>query len=329
MTAEWLVALYNGLARVLAPEVSWPDWLGHSGREWPLWLPATRLAARGCWPGLAEAVTTLADVPAATQAQRRVAFRELLSGNGRSPVLLYQSHFLHGRLLGPDALAVEALYRQVGLEIEGAELPDHASVELEFLAYLAESEAADPAHAHYWRSARRLFIQQHAGRWLPGLGARLATGDDPAWTAIGRLLTAVVALPAKRRRREAPQFGLPQVHSPEACTLCGFCTQVCPTRALKIDEDSEMTQLRLVAGLCIGCRKCEQVCDQGALSMSMVEGSADNIAVTAILRQSSRAICPGCGSATVSEAELAAVAAMLEAHPAWLDYCMECRALAY
>ncbi len=331
MTAEWLAALYNGLARTLALDVNWPDWLGSSGRQWPLWEPATRLAATGRFPGLAEAVASLSEVPSASRSQRQTAFEETLSGNGSSPTLLYQSHYLQGRLLGPDALVVEALYRQMGLELEGAELPDHASVELEFLAYLAENEAVDPAHGAYWRSARRLFIKQHAGRWLPGVGARLARGADPAWRTIGQLLAAVVAVPAGRRKQKASQAWLPQVLSPEACTLCGFCAQVCPTHALWVDEDEEMTRLRLVARHCIGCRKCEQVCDQQALSMRLAADSASGLSEEndTVLRQSPRAICPGCGCTTVSTAELEAVAAMLETHPSWLDYCLECRALAF
>lgn len=329
MTAEWLAALYNGLARALALDVRWPDWLGLAGRQWPLWEPATRLAATGHWPGLADAVANLAEVPAASRSLRQAAFQEVLSGKGSSPTLLYQSHFLQGRLLGPDAMAVEALYRQLGLELDGAEMPDHASVELEFLAYLAENEAVDPVHGAYWRSARRLFVLQYAGRWLPAIGARLAKGSDPAWRAVGQLLAAVVAVPARRPRKETLQARLPQLHNPDACTLCGFCAQVCPTQALWVDEDNEMTRLRLVASLCVGCRKCEQVCDQQALSMYLSEDGVQLAESDAVLRQSPRALCPGCGCATVSTAELAAVVAMLEEHPTWLDYCLECRALAF
>ncbi|MGC8779837.1 MAG: hypothetical protein ACP5UQ_03140, partial [Anaerolineae bacterium] len=45
----------------------------------------------------------------------------------------------------------------------------------------------------------------------------------------------------------------------------------------------------------------------------------------AVLRRSPRATCPACGKPTVSQAELAFVAARLGDHPSWLDYCPACR----
>ena len=101
--------------------------------------------------------------------------------------------------------------------------------------------------------------------------------------------------------------------------------QTCPTRALKIHEDAQMTQLWLLPSLCVHCRKCEQVCDDQALTMT--DNSLDPSPV--MIRQSARAICPVCGTVTVSEAELAAVAKRLNDRPTWLDLCMECRALTF
>lgn len=322
MTAELLMVLYSGLARALAAETAWPDWLGAAGREWPLWLPATRLAADHHWSMLSQAITALAEVPAASRQKRQAAFEALAGGNGRPPLSLYESQHVNGRLLGPETLAVGALYRQVGLEIDGAELPDHAAIELEFLSFLAEQEMTDTANGRDWQTARRMFIKQHAGRWLPDIGRRLATASDPAWCVIGQLLTAVLSPPKNGRSPQTTGVGLPQIAIGDACSLCGFCAQVCPTRALWIDEDAQMTQLRLMTGLCVRCRKCERVCDEEALKMT-----GRSMPPTAIvLRQSPRAICPGCGTATVSQAELTAVATRLAHHPPWLDYCLDCRA---
>jgi TorA maturation chaperone TorD/Fe-S-cluster-containing hydrogenase component 2 len=322
MMTELLGTLYLGLARALAAETIWPDWLCTAGREWPLWLPAARLAADHDWPILSQAVTAMAEVPAASRKKRQAAYEALVGGNGRSPLSLYESQYVNGRLLGSETLAVGNLYRQVGLEIDGAELPDHAAIELEFLSFLAEQEMTDTPNSRDWRTARRLFIKQHAGCWLPDVGRRLATSPDPAWHVIGQLLTAVLSPPKNGRRTQTSGLNLPQIANTDACTLCGFCAQVCPTRALWIDEDTQMTRLRLMTGLCVRCRQCERVCDEEALKMT--GGSMPPTAV--VLRQSPRAICPGCDTATVSQAELTAVAARLGHHPTWLDYCMDCRA---
>jgi ferredoxin len=219
---------------------------------------------------------------------------------------------------------VSALYRQAGLEINGPELPDHAAIELEFLAFLAEQEIVDSEHEREWWKIRQLFIRRHAGRWLPDLGRKLSRSTDPAWAAVGQLLKAILSPPRRREQIQA-QPGLPRIASAEACSLCGFCAQVCPTRALYIDEDSQTTRLLLATGFCVRCRKCERVCEAQTLKL---DSNLEHRPAMILLRQSPRAICPGCGTVTFSQAELAAVATRLGQHPAWLDYCLECRAMA-
>ena len=158
---------------------------------------------------------------------------------------------------------------------------------------------------------------------------------------------------------------LPVVARAEACTLCSFCVQVCPTRALRVDEDARETRLVLDPAACTGCGKCVRTCDSRALRMSPpgppilgggdgetagspqswgdrgailsgspILGGGDSETAGspqsvedrgAVLRRSPRASCPACGAPTVSRAELAFVAARLGAHPAWLDYCPACR----
>ena len=127
-------------------------------------------------------------------------------------------------------------------------LPDHAAVELEFLAFLVEQEVVDKAHAGVWQKVRTLFLQRHAGRWLPKVGRKLAQADDPGWAAIGLLLTAVTTEPIPKRMLGAlasSKIGLPHINTLEECSLCGFCTQVCPTRALSVREDALTTNLIL------------------------------------------------------------------------------------
>jgi DMSO reductase family type II enzyme chaperone len=66
----------------------------------------------------------------------------------------------------------------LALSQQDRELPDHLSVELEFLHYLAfrESDAiersADPSP---YQRAQADFIERHAGRWLPIMRGKLET----------------------------------------------------------------------------------------------------------------------------------------------------------
>jgi TorA maturation chaperone TorD/Fe-S-cluster-containing hydrogenase component 2 len=324
MAVQWLSALYSGLSKALAVESAWPEWLSRPGKQWPLWVPAIRLAAQDQWPSMGAVVQALAEVPAASPRKRQAAYETLLLGNGGPSISFYESQYLNGRLLGPQMWAVESLYRQAGLEVQGAELPDHAAVELEFLAFLAEHEANDAEHSRDWRTVRQWFIKEHAGRWLPGVGRDLSQAADPAWAAIGRMLTVLLSPPRSKNRSKT--HGLPAVAEADACSLCGFCVQVCPTQALWIAEDQETTRLQLAPTLCVGCRKCERICDSQALKLNDLNDDVRSASVIG-LRKSPRAVCPGCGSTTVSQAEMAAIVDRLGHHPAWLDYCLDCRVL--
>ncbi len=331
-----LADLYTGLAEILAQagKGDLPGWFTRRGQEWPLFVPARELATQLGQPVLSQAVTAMAEV---MRGSRLASCKALFVGNGRPPVMLYESWHVDGRLPSPATFALQTVYRQAGLELVG-ELPDHAAVELEFLSFLAEREEEDAGQAQKWRSVRRHFLKEHANRWLPQVARRLAQADDGAWAAVGLLLTAVLALPDRpRSSHTSTMLGLPMMTAVEECTLCGFCVQTCPTRALRISEDEQATRLYLLPDFCIHCGKCETVCDERVLVMNggMATETActeylgklgtGSVEVAVLLRQSPRASCPRCGRPTVSQAEIDAIVSRLGEHPAWLDYCLNCR----
>ncbi|MGC8781644.1 MAG: molecular chaperone TorD family protein, partial [Anaerolineae bacterium] len=175
--------LYAVLAEALAEP---PAWLADAGHAWPLTGIVGRLPARAParrW------LPVLAAVPAEPPALRRARYVRLFEGtNGPPRFWLYESAATTGRILGPQAAAVAALYRAAGVTPAlGAELPDHAALELAFLAHLPEQAAADPAQAAGWRAAERQFLQQHAA-WLIELGRGLAADGDAVYAPIGALL---------------------------------------------------------------------------------------------------------------------------------------------
>lgn len=90
---------------------------------------------------------------------------------------------------------VAGFYRAFGAEAHGpaVDRPDHAGSELEFLAFVASrraeaAAAGRDADADACREVERLFLSEHAGRWLPAFFATLAgTAVDPFHVALGRL----------------------------------------------------------------------------------------------------------------------------------------------
>ena len=332
--------LYGALAEALAEP---PEWLACAGREWPLFEIALRLALPS--EAVRRAVESLAEIRAESLAARRKRYTALFIGSGRPRFWLYESAFLTGRILGPETFAVEQLYRAAGLETAGAELPDHASMELAFLAHLAATGQTED---------ERLFAKNHADRWLPQLGRALARSGDEVYAPIGQLLAswlmerkcgmmnAECGMRAKRAEAHSPFIihhssfriqKLPAIPQAESCSLCGFCVQVCPTRALAIRETSAETNLVLKVSACVSCGKCERVCEMRALRLSPhppaacaspVRNGAEQERGSVVLRRSPRAVCPACGQPTISRAELDFVAAQI-GYPAWLEYCGDCR----
>lgn len=314
-------ALYLALAEALGEP---PPWLALPGRQWPLWACAQELAPASA--AAARAAAALGEVRPEPLPERRARHRELFKAQGRPRLWLHESLHRSGRLLGPEMVQVAQLYRAAGLQIAGSELPDHASVELAFLAHLARLAHEDPDHRRQWQRMERLFLKKHAGRWLPELGRAIAAGGDPVYAPIGALLAGWLEESAQRKGRKRTTEHFPIV-AQARCTLCGFCVQRCPTGALTIHEDEEETVLYLSGARCTGCSKCVKVCETGAIEMERApQGPVEGMpAGWQPLRRSPRARCPGCGQPTVSEAELDFVARQI-GRPQWLAYCLRCRA---
>jgi len=319
-----LANIYRSLAHLLALSNSTNSlpWLVNPGREWPLYGMALELAAELNSSAWDKAAAELEKVAAAPREARQVEYQSLFVSQGRPAIWLYESQHLDGRIPGPTTFQLKKLYAEAGLETSSAELPDHAALELTFLAYLTEQGSCTNGYAKDWLAVRDLFIKNHAGRWLPTVGQQLMQSSSPAWAAVGQLLiTSLTKEKPKSPHKIQSEAGVfPEIALEKDCTLCGFCVQVCPVNALKIQEDEQATTLWLIPKNCTHCRKCEKICHSNAIKLI-----ASKISSKSLLRQSKRAICSACSAPTVSQVELQTVAAMLDEHPTWLDYCMDCR----
>lgn len=323
-------AIYHALAEALAEPVE--------GIE-DLLLEAAKVGAQVLGSAACQrAALRLAEVPRRDPEQLRSCYTRQLVPHGARPVALYESLYRYGRLAGPLTWELEKRFRALGLSPPHGELPDHASVELAFLGHLAmaEAEARDAGDGQLvarLRAEQRQFLRDHAVAWLPGVGAALAAGDDPFYAAVGHLLREFLA-EELRGRAPASRALLPTLNDPASCTLCGLCVGSCPLNALQIVEDAAKTALVLHPSQCVACDRCRQICPERVLLLRprsevlAAEQAADSGAGPYLLRDSPRAKCPHCGRPTVSEAELRAVFARLQANPALqrhLSLCVECK----
>ncbi len=94
----------------------------------------------------------------------------------------YESFYLDplGQAGGLAAAQLAREYAEAGLELSPflKEPPDHAAVELEFMAFLCDGEAQAwtagvPEEAMQILSRQRRFIAGHLGRWVPSFARRI------------------------------------------------------------------------------------------------------------------------------------------------------------
>lgn len=88
-----------------------------------------------------------------------------------------------GMLYGPSAEKTKQFYREQGYDLAGeADIPDHLSFELEFLALLAEEGKARARE-------EELFLRQHFRPWFPKFQARvLQEGRHPFYGLLVNLI---------------------------------------------------------------------------------------------------------------------------------------------
>ncbi len=89
-----------------------------------------------------------------------------------------------GQMRGLLTARLEQEYLEAGLAIspELNELPDHISVELEFMAYLCMKEAEarqtnDDIEADHFHVLQELFMAQHLARWFPKFAQRFKESE--------------------------------------------------------------------------------------------------------------------------------------------------------
>ena len=111
------------------------------------------------------------------------------------PVTLNAGRYLDGAVMGQATVAIEKCYRDAGLDRAGSfhDLPDHVSLQLEFVAYLCAAEAAGGGSAMKAGDFLASFVRY----WLPPFVAALEAGctkeaADRVYLCLARLLRVAV-----------------------------------------------------------------------------------------------------------------------------------------
>lgn len=200
--AGWRTAAYRVFAALLLrPDLPRLRWLGEAAGE--LRAYDDELSAFGFfgpWLRLLSTLETLAEneLPALQQEHVR-----LFSVNPcGTPCFPFESHYVAQAGQEAGWLAVQLLqtYHRSGLDLSpslNAE-PDHAAVELEFMAYLCDQEAAAWERAATDAAVdtlaqQRLFLRLHLGRWF-GLfaGQVQASATEPLYARAAEAADAFI-----------------------------------------------------------------------------------------------------------------------------------------
>lgn len=191
-----------------------------------------------------EAISAVPD-----QERLLVTYSRLFLVPGTARPAINAGVYLDGGVNGGTVVALEGLYRRCGLARDHTrlhDLPDHVSVQLEFLAYLyaaaATRESAD-AVPDLPVSAED-FVDSYVGRWAPALHADLARVTGCLDLGANPYLPLAAILETAARADAAPLWQPARGPRPKAGPRTG---QPDPVAAGLSEEDLAVIRARLRA----------------------------------------------------------------------------------
>lgn len=125
-------------------------------------------------------------------------------------------------------------------------------------------------------------------------------------------------------------FGIVKVKNGEgSCTLCGSCSDRCPTEALALREGAVSSQLLFTHSCCVACTACVEVCPEKVLRLEKTM-NLSLLGKTTVLAKGRMAHCRRCGKTIAPVTILQKVRDQLagrktSARPSLDVFCPDCR----
>lgn len=124
-----------------------------------------------------------------------IDYARLFRGPVKAEAYPYESLHTDGEVMGPSTIGVMELYREAGLAVskDFKDLPDHVSVELEFMHYLCSAElqcreSKDQAGEQRFNVLRRSFLKEHLTKWVPRFADKiLRSTTSPFYSALAKV----------------------------------------------------------------------------------------------------------------------------------------------
>jgi formate hydrogenlyase subunit 6/NADH:ubiquinone oxidoreductase subunit I len=85
------------------------------------------------------------------------------------------------------------------------------------------------------------------------------------------------------------------------CTVCGICSRLCPTSALKMKETTDSFSLNFIFGLCTGCELCIESCPEKAVHSTDVIDLGYLSQPLKVLVQRRTSVCLNCHSKFIQD----------------------------
>lgn len=153
------------------------------------------------------------------------------------------------------------------------------------------------------------------------LPTRSSTGDEAAVEQ-----TSILLLSASRMELAGKGWGIVSIDKSK-CTVCGVCVEICPPRALVVEEAGEGgTAIAFSHSACTGCGLCQAECPEKCLD---VDAAVDPgiLRSTVRLVESSWILCKNCGKRVAPSKMIERLSPYLSERRIPVDLCSDCRVL--
>lgn len=236
--------------------------------------------------------------PEDNSSELALAYTRLFLGPQKPLVYPYESVHIEGQLGGITCDQVKRCYAEAGLKMSTTQhqLPDHISVELAFMAYLAAQEEQDTAQAQTWRQKQRRFLLDHLARWLPSFWQKIEnSAAHPYYHEAACTLRMLVEGDLKRSTVTKRYLNIRLSVDTQRCTLCTLCKDSCSPGAISVESTHTALTLLFNRADCNGCRACLRICPENAIILERCPPlDQPRRSQQSSMASAPRVICPRC-----------------------------------